>query len=149
MYIFLAPEGKGNDGVSAFTRSSLEPGEEFGFEVVGVRVEFAGGDLIGRCSLEAKVTDAEAALGAYGWPEYAAGHRTGCVQITSASLWIKRRARLVVGIVFELLAARGENSGGRVAWKISTQAADCGAGAPAHPPGPLGLMLLQVGETFL
>ena len=83
------------------------------------RDELARGDLFRGCAVEAKFANAEAALGAYRWPEYAAGHRTGCVQIAPASLRIKHRARLVVGKIFEILATPGEYSCGSVSRKAS------------------------------
>ena len=94
-------------------------------------------------------TNAEAALGAYRWPEYAAGHRARCVQIATACLRIKYRTRFVVGIVFEIIAAFGEYSRGRVTWKAGPQTADRGTSTPAHPLRPLGIMLFQFGQTFL
>jgi len=143
------PEGKGNDGVTALTRSTFHTREQLCFEIVGVRVELACGDLLRGCAVEAKFANAEAALGAYRWSEYAAGHRTRCVQIASASLRIKHRARFVIGIICEILATLSEYSCGRASRKASAQTADSSTDAPAHPLRPLGIMLLQFGQTFL
>jgi hypothetical protein len=111
-------------------------------------VEFARGNLFRGCTVEAEFTDAQAAIGAYRRPEYAAGHRTRCIQIASASLRIKHRARFVIGIIFEILATLGEYSCGRTSRKTSAQTADRSTDAPAHPFRPLGIMLLQFDQTF-
>ncbi len=113
-------EGKGNDGVTALTRSIFRTREQLCFEIVGVRLEFARGDLFRGCTVIAKLANAEAALGAYRWSEYSARHRTRCVQIASASLRIKHRARFVIGVIFEILATFSEYSCGRVPGKTST-----------------------------
>ena len=59
---FLAPKGKGNNGVTTLPRSSFRLGENFCFEIVGVCVEFARGDLFRGRAMKAKFANTEAAF---------------------------------------------------------------------------------------
>ncbi len=145
----LASEGEDDDGVTVFARRNFCLREQSRFEIVSIDVEFTRFDLFRGRAVEAQFAHAEAALGAYRWPEYAAGHGTRCIQIASAGLPIENRTRFVIGIVLECPALLGEYSRGCVSRKAGAQTTDCSMGPLPHASRPQGIMLFQLGQTFL
>lgn len=107
----LAREGEGDDCVAGAAGVLLGFGGEGGFEVFGIEVDFACGDLFFGCAVEAEFADAEAGvagivLSTKGWTEDAAGHRARGVEVAEPGGRIERGAGLVVGEVVELVGAR-------------------------------------------
>jgi hypothetical protein len=105
-------------------------GGDAGFKVIGVEVDFAGGDLFFGCTVEAEFADAESGVagiifGTKRGTKDAAGHGTRGVEVAESGGGIEDGTRLVVGELFELVGARlVDEAGVGVAGKIGREA--CG-----------------------
>jgi hypothetical protein len=112
-------------------------------------VNFAGGDFLGCCFVEAEFADTEAFVRAERRPEDAAGHRAGGVEVAESGGGIEGRAGLVVGEVVEVGGAVFvEEAGARVAGKIGSEASHGLAGAKAEAGGAFSVGRIEGGESI-
>ncbi len=125
-------------------------GDERVFEVLGVALHFACGDLfLGRAD-EAEFADANSLFRADRRAEDAARHGAMSVQVAGAGGGVERRAGFVVTVVFE--GGKGwfvvaENAGRMVAREVWGEAGKRVGNALAEAGGAFGIGAFQFGES--
>src|SRR5580658_3056653 len=95
---------KGDDRISASSRTRFNLLEQNRFQVVGLRLHLAGSNLLVRSAVVAEFADPQTVFGSNRRSKNATGHRTGIIEFTIPGFRIECGARLVVRKIRETLS---------------------------------------------
>ena len=125
-------------------------GDECVFQMLGVALHFARGDLLFRGADEAEFADGDSLFCTNRRAEDAARHGAMGVKVAGAGDGIERGTRFVVAVVFEGregFRVVAKDAGGWVAWKVGSEARDGVGDALMDAGRASGVVAVEFGES--
>jgi hypothetical protein len=145
----LARYRERHDGIAVGSRLALYLTEKFAFQIVCLKMKFAGRDLLWSSAAKAQFANPKSIVGTHWRPEYTTRHRPCAVEVALPGVGIQCRAGFFVGEIFKCLFNLVKNAGGRVSWKVGTETGASLSSAPLHLFCAFRIMFLQFSQTLL